>query len=84
MSYRLSLLDKSPIAENETAQDALNRTLQWRNWPKEAAFTASGLRNITILPNWPAHPPNCLSPGLPDKRSGSASAPGHAATLQSL
>lgn len=28
MSYRLSLLDKSPIAEHETAQDALNRTLQ--------------------------------------------------------
>lgn len=28
MSYRLSLLDKSPIAENETAQDALARTLQ--------------------------------------------------------
>jgi len=28
MSYRLSLLDKSPIAEHETAQDALARTLQ--------------------------------------------------------
>lgn len=28
MSYRLSLLDKSPIAEHETAQDALLRTLQ--------------------------------------------------------
>ncbi|WP_312686452.1 MsnO8 family LLM class oxidoreductase [Kosakonia sp.] len=28
MSYRLSLLDKSPIAEHETAQDALHRTLQ--------------------------------------------------------
>lgn len=28
MSYRLSLLDKSPVAEHETAQDALARTLQ--------------------------------------------------------
>lgn len=27
MSYRLSLLDKSPLAENDTAQNALSRTL---------------------------------------------------------
>jgi len=28
MSYRLSLLDKSPLAEGETAKEALARTLQ--------------------------------------------------------
>lgn len=27
MSWRISILDKSPIAENETAADALARTL---------------------------------------------------------
>ncbi len=36
MSYRLSLLDKSPVAENDTAQSALARTLalarQAENW----------------------------------------------------
>lgn len=38
MSYRLSLLDKSPIAENETAQDALNRTLQMAQLAEKGGF----------------------------------------------
>jgi luciferase family oxidoreductase group 1 len=38
MSYRLSLLDKSPIAENETAQDALNRTLQLAQQAERGGF----------------------------------------------
>ncbi len=38
MSYRLSLLDKSPIAENETAHDALNRTLQQAQQAESGGF----------------------------------------------
>ena len=38
MSYRLSLLDKSPIAENETAENALNRTLQLAQLAERGGF----------------------------------------------
>jgi hypothetical protein len=50
MSWRISILDKSPIAENETAADALARTWRWRSRQKIWAITASGLPNTTTPP----------------------------------
>jgi len=38
MSYRLSLLDKSPIAENDTAQSALARTLLLAQHAEQGGF----------------------------------------------
>ena len=48
MSWRISILDKSPIAENETAADALARTLALAQQAENLAITASGLPNTTI------------------------------------
>lgn len=54
MSWRISILDKSPIAENETAADALARTLALAQQAENLAITASGLPNTTTLPILPA------------------------------
>ncbi len=60
MSWRISILDKSPIAENETAADALARTLALAHSRQKIwAITVSGLPNTTTRPSWPALHPNC-------------------------
>lgn len=55
MSYRLSILDKSPIGEGETAATALSRTLRLAQLAEEWGTIVSGSRNTIIRHSWPVH-----------------------------
>lgn len=52
MSYRLSLLDKSPVLADEPASSALQRTLQLAQQAERWGYTVSGWPNITIPRSW--------------------------------
>ncbi|MER0132814.1 LLM class flavin-dependent oxidoreductase [Klebsiella pneumoniae] len=54
MSYRISILDKSPLAAGETAAQALARTLTLAQHAEARATTASGSPNTTIPISWRA------------------------------
>ncbi len=54
MSYRISILDKSPLAAGETAAQALARTLTLAQHAEAWAITASGSPNTTIPISWRA------------------------------
>ncbi len=57
MSYRISILDKSPLAAGETPRaQALARTLTLAQHAEARATTASGSLNTTIPISWRASP----------------------------
>ena len=58
MSWRISILDKSPIAENETAADALARTLALAQQAENLGYHRFWIATTT-RPSWPALHPNC-------------------------
>lgn len=75
MSWRISILDKSPIAENESAAEALARTLRLAQLAEAAGFHRFWLAEHHNTPNWRVRRRNCLSPGSSARRSASAWVP---------
>jgi alkanesulfonate monooxygenase SsuD/methylene tetrahydromethanopterin reductase-like flavin-dependent oxidoreductase (luciferase family) len=56
MSWRISILDKSPIAENETAADALARTLTLAQQAETLGYHRFWIAEHHITRSWPASP----------------------------
>jgi alkanesulfonate monooxygenase SsuD/methylene tetrahydromethanopterin reductase-like flavin-dependent oxidoreductase (luciferase family) len=64
MSWRISILDKSPIAENETAADALARTLALAQQAENLGYHRFWIAEHHNTPSLPAlaGAADCLDP----------------------
>jgi len=73
MSYQISVLDKSPVAEGASPEQALRNSLL-RSAPNSWAITATGLPSTTPRRRWPAPHRKFWRPGCWRRPGASASA----------
>ncbi len=74
MSYQISVLDKSPVAEGALPEQALRNSLQLAQRAEQLGYHRYWLPSTTPRRRWPAPHRKCWPPGCWRRPGASASA----------